>query len=128
MVKPIENLRKRKFTGGKTKRFRGRRAYEKDGYAAETLLEPVEAYHRRTRGGGLKTSLKFADSANVLDKSTGKTQRAKINRVLRNPANRDYERRGVITKGSFIDTELGIARVMSRPAQDGVINAILATQ
>jgi small subunit ribosomal protein S8e len=125
MVKPIENLQKRKLTGGRIKRFRGRRAYEKDGYAAETLLGSTQFYHRRTMGGSEKTSLKFAEYANVLDPSGGKTKKAKINRVLRNPANRDYERRGVITKGALLDTELGNARVTSRPAQDGVINAVL---
>lgn len=125
MVKPIENLRKRKMTGGRKKQLRSRRAYEKDGYAAETLLGPHQSYHRRTTGGNLKTSLKFADQVNVHDNSTGKTTKSKITRVLENPANRDYERRGVITKGALIDTELGNARVTSRPAQDGVINAIL---
>jgi small subunit ribosomal protein S8e len=125
MVKPIENLQKRKLTGGRTKHFRSRRAYEKDGYAAETLLGPNEYYHRRTRGGAEKTSLKFADYVNVKDNGSGKTQRVKINRVLENPANRDYERRGVITRGALLDTDLGNARVTSRPAQDGVINAVL---
>ncbi|MHB1909170.1 MAG: 30S ribosomal protein S8e [Nitrososphaerales archaeon] len=125
MVKPIENLRKRKLTGGAKKRFRSRRAFEKDGYAAETLLGTTESYKRRERGGSLKTSLRFAEFANVRDLSSGKTSKAKITRVLRNPANRDYERRGVITRGAMIDTELGNARVTSRPSQDGVINAVL---
>ena len=124
MVKPIENLRKRKLTGGKTKRFRSRRAFEQDGYAAETLLGKTQNYRRRTRGGSLKTSLRSAEFVNLLDAS-GVTKKVKISRVLRNPANRDYERRGVITKGALIDTELGNARVTSRPAQDGVINAVL---
>lgn len=124
MVKPIENLRKRKLTGGKTKRFRSRRAFEQDGYAAETLLGKTQNYQRRTRGGSLKTSLRSAEFVNLLD-SSGITKKVKISRVLRNPANRDYERRGVITKGALIDTELGNARVTSRPAQDGVINAVL---
>jgi small subunit ribosomal protein S8e len=79
-------------------------------------------------GGGEKTSLKFANEANVHDNTTGKTQKAKIARVLENPANRDYERRGVITRGALIDTELGNARVTSRPAQDGVINAVLVSK
>jgi small subunit ribosomal protein S8e len=128
MVKPIENLQKRKLTGGRTKPMRSRRAYEKDGYAAETLFGATESYKRRMRGGSVKTSLKFADSANVVDRPSGKVQRTKIVRVLRNPANRDYERRGVVTKGALIDTELGNARVTSRPSQDGVINAVLVAQ
>jgi small subunit ribosomal protein S8e len=128
MVKPIENLQKRKLTGGRTKAMRSRRAFEKDGYAAETLLGASQSYKRRMRGGSLKTSLKFADYANIVDSSSKKIQKAKITRVLKNQANRDYERRGVITKGALIVTELGNARVTSRPSQDGVINAVLVTQ
>ncbi len=128
MVKPIENLRKRKPTGGAKKRFRTRRASEKDGYAAEPVLGETQNYHRRERGGSMKTSLRFAEFANICDLSSGKTQKAKITRVLRNPANRDYERRGVITRGALIDTELGNARVTSRPSQDGVINAVLTVK
>jgi small subunit ribosomal protein S8e len=128
MVKPIENLRKRKLTGGARKANRGRRAFEKDGYAAEPILGTTENYFRRMRGGSFKTSLRLAEFANVRDLSSGTTAKVKINRVLRNPANRDYERRGVITRGALIDTELGNARVTSRPSQDGVINAVLTSQ
>jgi small subunit ribosomal protein S8e len=128
MVKPIENLKKRKLTGGARKANRTRRAFEKDGYAAETLLGETENYERRMRGGSLKTSLRFAEFANVRDLGSGKTSKVKITRVLRNPANRDYERRGVITRGALIDTELGNAKVTSRPSQDGVINAVLTAQ
>lgn len=66
-----------------------------------------------------------ADSAVVTDKATGTTSKTKLLRVLRNPANVDYQRRGVITKGAIVETEAGQARVTSRPGQDGVINAIL---
>jgi small subunit ribosomal protein S8e len=128
LVKPIENLKKRKLTGGRRKALRSRRAYEKDGYAAETVLGATENYHRRTRGGQVKTSLKSAEFVNVRDNSSGSTKKVKISRVLKNPANRDYERRGVITKGALIDTELGNAKVTSRPAQDGVINAVLVAK
>jgi small subunit ribosomal protein S8e len=66
-----------------------------------------------------------ANSAVVTDKATGKSSKTKLLRVVRNPANVDYQRRGVITKGAVVETELGQARVTSRPGQDGVINAIL---
>ena len=36
MVKAVENLRKRKATGGRRRPFRSRRAYEADDYAIET--------------------------------------------------------------------------------------------
>ena len=73
----------------------------------------------------MKVRLAAADTAVVTDKNSGKTSKTKLLRVIRNPANVDYQRRGVITKGAIIETEVGQARVTSRPGQDGVINAIL---
>jgi small subunit ribosomal protein S8e len=61
----------------------------------------------------------------VYDAASGKTVKSKIVRVTSNRANREYERRGVITKGATIETELGKAKVTSRPSDDGVVNAVL---
>ena len=73
----------------------------------------------------MKVRLAAADFAVVTDKTTGKSSKSKLLRVIRNPANVDYQRRGVITRGAIVETELGQARVTSRPGQDGVLNAIL---
>jgi len=73
----------------------------------------------------LKVRIAAADFAVVTDKASGKSSKSKLLRVIRNPANVDYQRRGVITKGAIVETELGQVRVTSRPGQDGVINAIL---
>ena len=72
----------------------------------------------------MSTGVVFSDTANVSD-SKGKATKSKILRVKRSPANRDYERRGVITKGAVIETEAGEAVVTSRPTDDGVVNAVL---
>ena len=125
MVKAVENLRKRKLTGGKRRPHRSRRAYEADNYPFETAVaDPVRSV-KRTRGGSLQFGLRSANEANVYDSSSGKTVKSKIVRVTANPANREYERRGVITKGATIETELGTAKVTSRPSADGVVNAVL---
>ena len=124
MTRPIENLAKRRPTGGRTKPSRGRRAYEKDGYAIEPLVGVTSRRLGRKRGGGVSVGVVFSDVANVSDKN-GKTVKTKILRVKKSPANRDYERRGVITKGSLLDTEAGEAVVTSRPTDDGVVNATL---
>ena len=71
-----------------------------------------------------KQRLLEADKANVFDKSTGKAQLTKILDVKENTANPHFVRMGIITKGAVIETELGLARVISRPGQDGVVNAI----
>ncbi len=126
MIKSIENLAKRKVTGGRRVKYRRRRAFEKSRYAAETVLGEADLVSRIVRGGSLKRGLKSANYANVVDSSTKQVTRTKILKVVGNPANRDYERRGVITRGSSIETEKGVALVTSRPGQDGQVNAILS--
>ncbi|MDA4122168.1 MAG: 30S ribosomal protein S8e [Thaumarchaeota archaeon] len=125
MVKAVENLRKKKLTGGKRRPNRSRRAFEADNYAFETALAPAVRAPKRMRGGKLSFGLRSANEANVFDASTGKTVKTKIVRVTKNPANREYERRGVITRGATIETDIGAAKVTSRPSDDGVVNAVL---
>ena len=36
--------------------------------------------------------------------------------------------RNIITRGATILTEIGLARVTSKPGQDGVVNAVLIEQ
>ena len=78
----------------------------------------------KTRGGNQKTSLKTTDVVN-LSVPGSKVKKLKILKVLKNPSNKDYERRGVISKGAILETEAGQCRVISRPGQDGAVNAIL---
>jgi len=68
------------------------------------------------------------DKANVTDISTGKTQLTKIISVKENPANPHFVRMGIITKGAIIETELGLAKVVSRPGQHGIVNALLVKE
>lgn len=77
----------------------------------------------KTKGGGEKIAALAADTANVI--ANGKAQKAKIITVTANPADSQFVRRNIMTKGAVIQTELGKARVTSRPGQDGVINAVL---
>jgi small subunit ribosomal protein S8e len=79
---------------------------------------------RRVRGNNNKTALKTVEFANISNPEEKKTTKSKVLRVIKNATNKDYERRGVITKGTVIETELGLARVVSRPGQVGLINAI----
>lgn len=116
---------KRKPTGGTKRRWRGKRAFETGSEPTETILGPVKKRWVRTRGGAAKVRIAVADWAVVTDTGTHKSTKSKLLRVVGNPANVDYQRRGVITKGAIVETEVGQARVTSRPGQDGVINAIL---
>jgi small subunit ribosomal protein S8e len=85
--------------------------------------EEEETKNLRTKGGGEKTVAVRARFANVSVK--GKVQRVAIKSVLDNPANKDFRRMDIITRGGVIETELGKARVTSRPSQDSVVNAVL---
>jgi small subunit ribosomal protein S8e len=79
----------------------------------------------RRRGGNIKIRAFNENQVGISNPVTGKTEKTDILRVVRNPANVDYDRRGVITKGTIVETKLGLARVTSRPGQHGLINAIL---
>ena len=128
MVKSLENIRKRKHTGGLIKHTRSRRSDEKDSFSVDTLLGDHSIRVKNSRGGNIKVSLVSDNSVNVIDKSNNSIKKVAITRVLKNPSNRDYERRGVITRGAILDTELGKVRVLSRPGQSGIINGILINE
>jgi len=115
---------KRKSSGGRKRRYREKRKFERGSFPTETTLGKPKKKVSRRRGGNEKVRLLSTTHANVSDPS-GKTKMVEILRVIRNPANVDYDRRGVITKGTIIETPLGAARVTSRPGQDGTVNAIL---
>jgi len=119
------DLHKKKPSGGRKRAHRGKRKFEQGSFPAETLLGEPKQKTSRGRGGNLKIKILSAKYACVTDTKSGKTEKADIVQVVKNPANIDYNRRGVITKGAVIETSLGLARVTSRPGQDGIINAVL---
>lgn len=116
---------KKKPSGGRKQAYRKKRKHEKGSFPTQTKLGKTKQKISRTRGGNKKIRLMAAKHANLSDPKAGKTQKAEILRVIRNPANIDYDRRGIITKGTIIETPLGRALVTSRPGQDGIINATL---
>jgi len=42
-----------------------------------------------------------------------------------NESNKHYIRRNILSRGGIVSTEIGNARITSRPGQDGVVNAVL---
>ena len=115
---------KRKPSGGRYhKPYRKKRKFELARFAANTILSKSKLKQVRTRSGHVKNRLLSSEYANV--SSAGKVQRVKIKNVIDNPANKFLARRNIITKGSILETELGKARVTSRPGQDGIVNAKL---
>ena len=122
------SLRKRKLSGGKKRAYRSKKKYEAGGFPAETVLGEPKRKTTRGMGGNGKIKALTDKFASVTDPKSGKTEKTEITRVVKNAANVDYNRRGVITKGAEIETALGLAKVTSRPGSDGVINAVLITK
>jgi small subunit ribosomal protein S8e len=118
---------KRKSTGGQYKKLRKKkkRDFGKD-------FIPVKIGDKRKKSvRGLarndKQRLLQVDKANVFDHS-GKSKVVEIVSVEQNPANPHFVRMGIVTKGAVIKTEMGLAKVVSRPGQHGVINAVLVKE
>lgn len=119
------DLRKKKASGGRRRPHRMKRRFERGSFPAETTLGEAKRKESRGRGGVTKTRLLSAELVNVSNPATGKTEKVEILRVAKNPANPNYDRRGVVTRGAVVETPLGAARVTSRPGRDGVVDAVL---
>lgn len=115
----------RKKTGGKIVLARKKKKRELGSLPVHTKLGKEKRVKIRTKGGGVKIKAFQVEFANVVDPKTNSTKKVKILDIVEHPDNPHFTRRGIITKGCTIKTELGLAKVTSRPSQDGVVNAVL---
>ena len=116
----------RKVTGGR------RRPAADEAESRDRSCTGRHPYRRRPARGSSARSVGMtrfvalrATYANVTNPKNGETKKVKIETVEKNTANPNYVRRNLLTKGAIIKTEIGSARIMSRPGQDGIINALL---
>jgi len=122
--KCVENLATSKITGGRRHPLRTRRKYEIDRYPNEPINGAQVTITRRVRGNNRKTALKSIDFVNLATEDA-KVKKTKIIKVIENTTNNDYKRRGIITKGAILEIQEGKCRVVSKPGQNGIVNAIL---
>ena len=115
----------RKTTGGRYISFRKKRFSDIARSATLTKLSKRNTSLIRVRSGKTKKVLVSSDVANIYNPKTKKYQIEKIKTVVENSANRNFVRRNIITKGTIIDTEIGKAKVTSRPGQVATLNAVL---
>ena len=123
MKRSVENLSTSKITGGRRRPLRSRKKHETNRFPNEALVGEQITITRKVRGKNVKTAIKTIDTVNLVIDS--KTKKVKILKVLENATNNDYQRRGIISKGAILETAEGKCRVMSRPGQHGVVNAVL---
>jgi len=114
-----------KFTGGKYKNFRSKRRSEIGREATLTRINNPQRKVLRIRGGNVKVAVLNDQVLNLYNPKEKKTVRAKIITVKENPANPHYVQRNIMNRGTVVETEAGLAKITSRPGQDGVINAVL---
>jgi small subunit ribosomal protein S8e len=115
----------RKETGGRIRFARSKRKSEIGSAPADSHIGEDRVKIIRTMGANQKIRVMRAQHANVADQKSGEIRRVAIETVDKNTANPNFVRRNLLTKGAIIKTEIGEARIVSRPGQDGVINAVL---
>ena len=109
-------------TGGRRRPKRDRRKHELGSEPTETQVGDTELKTVDARGGQTKVRAIRSDRASVA--ADGEVVATEITDVVENPADPNYARRNIITRGAIIETTEGKAKVTSRPGQDGQINAV----
>ena len=119
---------KRKRTSGKFRANSKRKKAHIGGKFTETVLGENEVVKERIRGGDTKNKVRSGNTINVCNPDSGETEKVEIQDVLENPANSDFVRRDILTKGTIVDTEKGKVRITSRPGQEGVLNGVKVSE
>jgi len=114
---------RRKSTGGRKRPNSKRKKREIGGEFSETELGEHEVKHKDVRGSGDKVALQQTETVSV-SQEDGSTAEAAIEAVIENPANPDYVRRDIITKGTVVRTSEGRVRITSRPGQNGSLSGV----
>ncbi len=116
---------RRKPSGGRYRPQRKKRKFEigREQQFASIGTQRLKLY--RTKGRNQKVRVLSAEWANVTDPASGQTKKVKIATVKDNPSDPHFVTRNIVTRSAIIQTELGLARVTSKPGQHGVINAVL---
>jgi len=116
---------KRKFTGKKYKHFKKKRKRELERPTIDTTIDDEKKKKQRVMGGNTKLKLFSSQYINVTDPNTNKTSKVRILGFESNDASKDLNRRHILTKGAVVETELGNAKITSRPGQAGQLNGVL---
>jgi small subunit ribosomal protein S8e len=121
----IQARSKRKPSGGRYKSTLSKRTHMLGRASSMTKVGDLRKKAISVKGGSAKHRVLETSTANLYDPKTKKYEKATIKLVAESPANANYVRRNILTKGTIIDTSKGKARITSRPGQDGAINAVL---
>ena len=115
-----------KKSGGKTRSYRKSKKYDLGNEFSSPKLGDKKVRAKEARGGNTKQVIRKDNTANL--SVDGEVKSVEIESVLENPANDNYVRRSLLTKGTVVRTSEGKARITSRPGQNGVVNAVPAEE
>lgn len=115
----------RSISGARIKTRRKKKLFERSNQPSLPKIGEFSLKKERSRNGHTKIRVSQSDKVNLYDSSSKKYIVSKVLGFEENPANRNYVRRGVFTKGAIINTDRGKAVVTNRPGQEGCINARL---
>jgi len=116
---------RRKPSGGRLVKSRTKKLRELARFPTFTKMGKKDTKLIKGRGGKKRIVTRANDEVNLMDPKTKKYSKVKIELVIENPANRHFVRRNIITKGTIVKTSKGNARIVSRPGQEGILNAVL---
>lgn len=125
---------KRTGSGGRRMSIRARdkKLTQKGGLAALTRIEKIDKNEVEGKvgvGNTSKNRVMKAGHVNVRDPKTNQYSQMELVTVKENMGNRDFARRNIITKNALLEVKSGDktvkVRVLSRPGQNGSINAVL---
>ncbi len=117
--------RGKKITGGVIHPNRKKRRFEKGSFPMLTVLGQNKKKEDRVLAGHIKTRSVASEFVNATNPATKKAKKTKILAVIEHADNQHYTRRGIITKGSVVRTEIGLVKITSRPSQHGILNGII---
>ncbi|MGV8141123.1 MAG: 30S ribosomal protein S8e [Candidatus Woesearchaeota archaeon] len=122
----VQSKSKRKASGARYKsKIIKKRQHLIGRMPAMTKIGKIKVQNIRTRSGGQKVRLLNVEKVNLYDPKKKSFSMETIKTVVDSPADKNFVRRNILTKGTIIATDKGNARVTSRPGQDGIINAVL---
>lgn len=116
---------KRSGSGGRYIAYRKPKLYELSVRSVLTKVGELKSKSIRTQGGRMKKKLLDSNKINLLDPKSDKYSIADVETVVECPANSQYVRRNIITKGTIVQTNKGRARITSKPGQTGMLNGVL---
>jgi len=122
----IQSKSKRKPSGARYKsKIIKKRQHLIGRLPAMTKIGSKKIQHIRARSDTSKFRALKLEKANIFDPKTKSYSLETINTVVDSPADKNFIRRNIMTKGTIIKTSKGNAKITSRPGQNGVVNAVL---